>query len=315
MLNTLAALRAAAEETRLRLVLLLAGGEMTVGELTDCVQQSQPRVSRHLKLLVDAGLLARFQEGTQVFYRLNGTSDQRWILDGLLGADTDTGGNTESASPFDGDALRRADMVARRQAQARQYFETHAANWNRERASFVNAAHVEEILLAVAAPAATDTLLDLGTGTGRILQLFAPYIAVGLGIDQSREMLAIARGALSADSFAHCSVRQGDMYALDTGGILADLVIVHQVLHYAENPAAVLANCAAILHSGGRVVVADYLPHDREDLRTVHAHRRLGFGDQEMQGYGREAGLTPQTFQAVDGDHLSVGIWRFEHHA
>ncbi len=303
MLTTLTALRAAAEETRLRLILLLARGEMTVGELADCVNQSQPRVSRHLKLLVDAGLLTRLQEGTQVFYRLATSGPVRWIIDGITTRDGE--------QDFADDQARRASILAARQDRARAYFETHAATWNHERANLVDAAQIERVLVDLAAAGPEDSLLDIGTGTGRIIELFGPFVASALGVDQSREMLAIARVALGGSQFAHCSVRQGDMYALPLEDSAMTLITLHQVLHFAENPQAVITEAARVLAPGGRLLVVDYLPHNREQLRSDHAHRRLGFADGEIRGYARAAGLVLHHSVTVEGGDLPVGLWRF----
>lgn len=299
----LARLRAVAEPTRLRLLSLCADGEMTVSELTRILGQSQPRVSRHLKLLCDAGLIERRPEGSWVFHRL--------ADDGEGGA---LGRRIAALVPDDDaqvalDRKRLAEIKQARALRAADYFRANAAAWDSIRSLHVDDAEVERAL-AQAVPAAADELLDIGTGTGRMLQLFGDRVARGLGIDTSRDMLAVARANLEAAGLRNCQVRQGDMYGLPLADAGFDIVTIHQVLHYADRPAAVIAEAARVLRPGGRLVIADFAPHDLEHLRDEAAHHRLGFDDAEVAEWCLGAGLRPGPVHRLPGDPLTVVIWR-----
>jgi ubiquinone/menaquinone biosynthesis C-methylase UbiE/DNA-binding transcriptional ArsR family regulator len=301
--SLLIALRAAADTSRLRLLAICAQGEWTVTELTQIMGQSQPRVSRHLKLLADAGLLERFREGSWVFYRRAragaGARLARSLCRMLPADDPDL-------------ALDRQRLVAiraARQAQAAQYFAAQASHWDQVRSLYVDEAKVELALLGVLGDRSPSNLLDIGTGTGRILQLFAPRIGFGLGIDLSREMLSVARANLDRISLRNCQVRLGDMYHVPLPDGSFDAATMHNVLHFADDPAAALAEAARILRPGGRLVVVDFARHELEFLRRDHAHRRLGFTDAEMHGWFGGAGLIPERPIRLAGEPLTVVIW------
>jgi ArsR family transcriptional regulator len=299
----MAGLRAAGEPTRCRILALCVQGELTVTELTHILGQSQPRVSRHLKLLVEAGLLERLPEGTWAFYRVG---------------DQDTGGRLARdlvalLAPGD-DVLRRdADRLAQvKQARAdaaANYFTANASRWSQIRSLYVDEKEVEGALLALYADRSIDALLDVGTGTGRLLEIFAGRAARGLGIDLSHEMLTLARANLEAAGIRHCQVRHGDMYALPLADDAVDAITVHQVLHYAPDPAGAISEAARVLRPGGRLVVVDFAPHDLEFLRADHAHRRLGFADGEVRGWFEAAGLAPASPRHLAGGKLTVGLW------
>ena len=299
----LAGLRAAAEPTRLRLLALCAEGELTVSELTEILGQSQPRVSRHLKLLVEAGLLDRIREGTWAFYRLTGggpgTRLGRGLLDMIPGDDATL-------------ALDRERLGAVKQARAgraQAYFRKNAARWNEIRKLYVAETEVEKALIEAMGMDGVGDFLDIGTGTGRILELFGEKVERGVGIDLSREMLALARANLERAGRHNCQVRHGDMYKLPVPSGSFDAVAIHQVLHYADDPAAAIAEAARVLRPGGRLVIVDFAPHDLEFLRRDHAHRRLGFSDDEVKGWCRAAGLVPASTVHLPGDPLTVTIW------
>lgn len=303
MENLLSGLRAAGEETRLRLLALCAHGELTVSELTQILGQSQPRVSRHLKLLCDAGLLDRFREGSWVFYRLSekGPAEHlgRTLVD-LISVD----------DPILARDLARLEAVKRaRQEQAAAYFRANAERWNEIRSLYAPEEAVERALLAQVKDCAARDFLDIGTGTGRILELLAPKVDHGLGIDLSVEMLAVARTTIEKANLRHCQVRQGDMYNLPLADRSVDLITLHQVLHYADDPASAIAEAARVLRPPGRMVIVDFLPHQLEFLRTEHAHRRLGFADDEVQGWLTGVNLKEGRTTHVPGDPLTVGIW------
>jgi ArsR family transcriptional regulator len=296
----LGGLRAAAEATRLRLLALCARAELTVTELTQILGQSQPRVSRHLKLLCEAGLLDRFREGSWVFYRLARGSELAQRLAELV-PDGDAGLALD---------LERLDGIKRARAAAAQaYFRENAPVWNRIRSLYVDEQEVEARLLDLLPPGQVGDLLDLGTGTGRMLELFAPGVERAVGIDLSREMLAVARVNLERAGLPHCEVRQGDIYQLPFPGGSFDAVILHQVLHYVDRPTVAIAEAARVLRPGGRLVVVDFAPHGLEFLREEHKHRRLGFADAELVEWQRQAGLDPAEPVALPGGQLTVVLW------
>lgn len=288
MEDVLQALRAAAESTRLRLLVLLSGTELTVSEITQVLNQSQPRVSRHLKLLGEAGLLMRVREGAWVFYR---TADEgnggrmAALLSGLV----------DPADPDLAQDRERLEQVRRaRAATAADYFARNAEAWAHIRALHVPEADVEAAILELAGAAPLETVLDLGTGTGRILEVLAPRARRGIGIDLSHEMLAIARANLERAGLAHCHARHGDIFNLPftanpKGG--ADLAVLHQVLHFLDDPASAVREAARVLSPSGRILIADFAPHELEFVRTEHAHRRLGFSDREVAQWAAAAGL------------------------
>jgi len=300
----LSCLRAAAEPTRLRLLALCAEGDITVGDMVQILGQSQPRVSRHLKLLCEAGLIDRFPEGSRVFYRL---ADEAGAA-GRLARDV------ADLIPADdpGIALDRARLNEVKQARARiadAYFRANAARWNQIRSLHIDESEVERAL-SLAFPDHAGDLLDIGTGTGRVLQLLADRIDRGVGVDMSRDMLAVARANLEADAIRHCHVRHGDMYHLPMKPDSFDAVVIHQVLHYAESPEAVIAEAARVLRPGGTLLVVDFTPHDQEALRTEHAHRRLGFSDREVFDWCAAAGLVASEAAHLPGDPLTVAVWK-----
>ncbi len=296
----LAGLRAAAESTRLRLLAICAEGELTVSDVAFVLGQSQPRVSRHLKLLCDAGLLDRFREGSWVFYRLTRRGDLARLLVEQL--------------PREDPVLEldraRLDTIKRQRAEAAtSYFRANAEQWDKIRSLYVDEREVEAALLDLIPPQGVRDLLDIGTGTGRILEIFAPRVGQVVGVDLSREMLAVARANLEQAQLRNCSIRQGDMYQLPVPGASFDAVIIHQVLHYAEHPAGVIAEAARVLRAEGRLVVIDFAPHELEFLRTDHAHRRLGFADAEVAQWFREAGLEAARVEHLPGSPLTVSLW------
>jgi len=297
-------LKAAAEPTRLRLLALLAQGELTVSEITHIVGQSQPRVSRHLKLMCDAGLLDRFPEGAWVFYRVavGGPAAvlARTVL-GLLPAED---------SVLATDRRRLQSIRDGRAARAAAYFRDNASRWDEIRSLHVDEREVEGALLDSLADRRIAVLADLGTGTGRVLELLGPRVEQGIGIDLSREMLAVARANLERAGLNHCMVRQGDITQAPLPPASADAVTIHQVLHYAAEPAAVVAEAARILRPGGLLVAVDFAPHQQEALRDHHAHRRLGFADDEVAGWLAAAGLEFDGARHLAGKPLTVVLWR-----
>ncbi|HUO21903.1 MAG TPA: metalloregulator ArsR/SmtB family transcription factor [Caulobacteraceae bacterium] len=300
-------LRAAGEPSRLRILALLARGELAVMELSHILDQSQPRVSRHLKLLVEAGLAERFPDGAWVFYRLTGQPKARAAAEAVLAL----------IDPEDGvlarDAERLAGVQSSRSEEAAAYFARNAARWDEIRSLYVDEADVEAALIEAAGPGPFRRLIDLGSGSGRMLTLFGPRADSVVGLDLSQQMLNIARDHTAKAGLTRCELRHGDIFATRLPAGDADLVVVHQVLHYLTDPAAAVAEAARLVAPGGRLVIADFAPHRLEFLREQHQHRRLGFSDDEMKGWLEAAGLQPLGRVALPppskADGLTVHIW------
>ncbi|HVM78184.1 MAG TPA: metalloregulator ArsR/SmtB family transcription factor [Stellaceae bacterium] len=299
----LAGLRAAAEPTRLRLLLLCAQGELSVSELVAILGQSQPRVSRHLKLLCDAGLLDRFRDGAFVFYRPARRGSGAELARLLLG----TIPEDDPIAALDRERL--AGLKRARAERASAYFRANAERWGRIRSLYVAEREVEAALTALLPAEGIADFLDVGTGTGRMLELFGPRVEHAVGVDLSREMLAVARANLERAGLGNCSLRQGDMYQLPLASESFDATVFHQVLHYAEDPARAIREAGRVLRPGGRLVIVDFAPHEVESLRTEHAHRRLGFADEEVVQWLEEAGFDPGTIAHLPGEPLTVTLW------
>jgi ubiquinone/menaquinone biosynthesis C-methylase UbiE/DNA-binding transcriptional ArsR family regulator len=302
------ALKAAGEETRLRILALVAEAELTVSDLTDILRQSQPRISRHLKLLAEAGLVERFREGTWAFFRLaehgNGATVARALIDHLNPAD----------QTIARDRARLASVRAGRAAAAQAYFRAHAAQWDRIRKLHVTDDAVEDAIRAALGDKPFRSLLDLGTGTGRMLELFCPEIERGLGLDLSLDMLQLARDRLERAGLKNCSVRQGDIYDLPLANDSFDVVILHQVLHFLDDGARAIHEAARVLRPGGRLLVVDFAPHEQEFLREQFAHRRLGFARETVSQWMTSSGLEPVLHKSLapepgtDGK-IAVSLW------
>jgi ubiquinone/menaquinone biosynthesis C-methylase UbiE/DNA-binding transcriptional ArsR family regulator len=303
-----AALKAAGEETRLRVLALLAEAELTVSDLTDILRQSQPRISRHLKLLAEAGLIERFREGTWAFFRLaehgGGAELARALLDRLDPVD----------QTITRDRARLASVRAARAAAAQAYFRAHAAEWDRIRKLHVADDAVEGAIRAALSGKPFRSLLDLGTGTGRMLELYGPEIERGLGLDLSLDMLLLARDRLERAGLKHCSVRQGDIYDLPLGNDSFDVVILHQVLHFLDDGARAIREAARVLRPGGRLLVVDFAPHEQEFLREQFAHRRLGFAPETVAQWMTASGLEPVLHKSLVPEpgsegKIAVSLW------
>jgi ubiquinone/menaquinone biosynthesis C-methylase UbiE len=304
----LSALAAAGEETRLRLLALLAEAELTVSELVTILGQSQPRISRHLKLLVEAGLVERHREGAWAFFLLA----QHGTAAALSG---DILAHIKADDPIcAADRGRLAEVRRARAEQAARYFAAHAANWDELRALHISEERVEAAIRDLIGSAPVHNLLDLGTGTGRMLELLAPYADRAIGMDQSSQMLALARARLEKAGLRNVQLRQGDIYALPVEQDFYDLVIIHQVLHYLDDPARAVREAARALRPSGRLLIVDFAPHAEESLRTNHAHRRLGFGAEEIAALMQESGLDvierrDLVPNKTEGGKLTVSLW------
>ncbi len=302
----LAGLEAAGEVTRLRLIGLLCEAELTVSELVAILGQSQPRVSRHLKLLVEAGLAERQREGAWAFYRL---ADQSGAFARALIARIDPADATLAA-----DRARLALAREARRKQAAAYFAERAADWDSIRVLHAPEERVEAAILAMIGDKPIRALLDLGTGTGRMLELVAPLAERAVGVDQSPAMLALARSRIDQSGLRNVQLRQGDIYAPPVERDGYDLVVIHQVLHFLDDPARALSEAARALRPGGRLLAVDFAAHGEEYLREHYAHRRLGFTTEEIETFLTEAGLCPVETrlvapQAGEPGKLTVALW------
>ncbi len=280
-----AALKAAAEPTRLRILALLSAGELNVKDLTRILGQSQPRISRHVKLLGEAGLVERVREGSWVYCQL--ADDAAGELARVLLRAIDV-----HDPVYLRDRQRAETLKVEREAAAQGYFETHAADWDKIRSLHVAEAEVEAAMTQALGSDPAGVLVDLGTGTGRTLELFADHYARGIGIDVNQAMLAYARSKLSRAGLANAQVRQGDIYNLFLRDDTADAVVMHQVMHFLSDPARAIREAARILAPGGRLLIVDFAPHQLEFLREEFAHERLGFSSAQVGQWLAEAGLT-----------------------
>ena len=299
-------LRAAGEPTRLRILALLWREELAVLELTRILGQSQPRVSRHLKLLTDAGLIERFPDGAWVFYRLVGSGPARRLVEEVLAlvSSDDLG--------FAHDAERLTDVGAERAGQAASYFAENAERWDEIRTFHTAEADVERAILDVAGEGPFKRLVDLGTGSGRMLTLLGARARSAVGLDLSRQMLNIARIRVANAGLGACELRHGDVLGTDLPSGEADLVVVHQVLHYLIEPAAAVAEASRLTAPGGRLLIIDFAQHELEFLRIEHRHRRLGFSDEEMEKWLGSAGLVgigSTALPPAGAGGLTVKIW------
>jgi ubiquinone/menaquinone biosynthesis C-methylase UbiE len=296
--------QALADPTRLRILALLRTMELSVGELAHVLGQSQPRVSRHVKILSDAGTVERRKEGSWVFLTL-----APGIIDGPLFTLLDDWSDEPTAGLFAADHQRTDSIRAERADAANRYFASQAETWDQIRSLHVAESEVERAIDDALGQRPLGRLVDIGTGTGRMIELLAHRAADTIGIDRSSEMLRLARVKLEAAGIAS-SLRQGDMYALPLADGSADSVVIHQVLHYAHAPAAAIAEAARIIAPGGTLLVVDFAAHGREELRIQDAHIRLGFEDEAMRGWFDSAGLEIDRIDHLTGGELTVSLWR-----
>ncbi len=301
-------LKAAGEGTRLRLLALLADGDHSVKDLTEILKQSQPRVSRHLKLLADAGLIERNAEGAWAYYGLaqegDGAALAQWLIERVDDSDQERRRDIE----------RQEAVRAGQQARAKEYFAKVARSWDLLKTLHVPEEAVEAAVVAALNGRRVDTLIDLGTGTGRMLEVLSGSYKRGIGIDSSREMLAVARSRLATSGIAHAQVRLGDIGDVDLAAGPADVIVIHQVLHYFDDPGRMLAQARRLLKPGGELIIVDFAPHDLEFLRSEHAHRRLGLSQSQMSGWAAAAGLRVEAVREFPSQSpergLTVCLWR-----
>jgi ArsR family transcriptional regulator len=302
-------LRAAGESTRMRILSLLAREELAVLEICRVLGQSQPRISRHLKLLAEAGLVERFPDGAWVFYRLAIGGQAGDLIESIIA-------RIDPKDPIILRDLEQLDAVwAERTAEAGEYFARNAARWDEIRSLYVAESDVEAAILEAAGPGPYKRLVDLGSGTGRMLKLLGPHAEHALGLDLSQQMLNIARNEVAEAGLKQIELRHGDIFGTGLPSHCADVVVVHQVLHYLSDPAAAVREAARIVREGGRLVIVDFAPHGLEYLREQHQHRRLGFAEAEMTRWLAECGLSNvhlRDLPSVRSDGLTVRIWTAE---
>ncbi len=296
-------LRAAAEPNRLRILALCGHAELSVNELVRILAQSQPRVSRHLKLLVEAGLLDRNQEGSRAFYRPasggTGAGLGQMLVD-LIPED-------DATLALDLSRLER--IKEERSKQAEDYFRRFAGSWEELRGRYVDDERVDETLKRIIRECRVSDMLDIGTGTGRVPRLAGDHAGSVIGIDNSHDMLAIARANLDQDGLRNCQVRHADMYRMPFSADRFDLITANLLVHYADDPEAVLAEAIRVLRPGGRLVVVDFAPHGMAELRDEHAHRWLGFSEAQMARMFKAVGLEGDSPTYLEGDPLTVCFW------
>ena len=302
MIDPLPIFGALGDLTRLRILALLRRMELSVGELAQVLGQSQPRVSRHVKIMVDAGLAERRKEGSWVFVALGAAAVVQPVIDAL---DRWSGGAADHWTVAD--AARLAAVRADRAASAAAWFESHADEWDAIRSLHVAESEIEAAMAQVLGDQPIDTLIDIGTGTGRMLELFGARARTALGIDRSSEMLRLARAKLAGA--ANTELRQADIYALPMADGAADVAILHHVLHYAQQPGAAIREAGRVLAPGGRLLIVDFAPHDREELRSQGAHVRLGFDDDQVAGWAEAADLMMARVEMLVGGTLTVKLW------
>ena len=303
-LKLAALFQALADPTRLRILALLRLMELSVGELAQLLGQSQPRVSRHVRILSDSGLVGRRKEGSWVYLQLAEPARTGGLFELSRGIDA------EAEQLFAADAARLETVRQDRAEAARRYFEAHAATWESVRALHVEDEQIERAIAEMLADRPIGSLLDIGIGTGRMLELFAPRAERAIGIDRSSEMLRLARVKLEEAGISGASLRQGDMYALPLADRSCDSIILHQVLHYAQQPGAAIAEAARVLAPGGQLLVIDFAQHDLAELKEQDAHLRLGFADDAMRGWFAAAGLELDRIERLGGGALTVILWR-----
>lgn len=302
MTDALACFQALADPTRLRILALLRAMELSVGELAQVLGQSQPRVSRHLKIMDQAGLIARRKEGNWVFVTLGA---EGVVKPALAAFD---GWQQETDPEMKADLTRLTSVKSIRATEAEDWFEHHAEEWDAIRSLHVGEATVEATIVRLLAPEPLGSLLDIGTGTGRMIELLGPNAARCVGVDRSPAMLRMARSKLGGNARVQVEWRQGDLLALPLGAESMNTAVLHQVLHHAQHPGAALAEAARALAPDGRLLVVDFVAHDRREFREQNAHAWLGFSSEQMALWFREAGLRMVETRLLDGE-VTVALW------
>jgi len=302
-------LNAMSSDTRLRILSLLSEGDLTVSDLTMILCQSQPRVSRHLKLLSDAHLISRHQEGAWAYFHLEEESPARDLLCLTLSQ------LSMKDNLLEADRRHLSEVRQKRQQKAAAYFSAHAGEWDSLRRLYVDETRIEQALLRLIGNAKIETMLDIGTGTASMIKLFAPIVNRAIGIDNNHAMLAVARANLEQHNIAHAQLRVGEAASLPFEARSFDLITLHQILHFLENPQTAIEEAARVLRQGGRLILVDFAPHAYEFLAEQHAHVRLGFSDAAIERWLQKSALTLDDVQniapppAEQDKKLTVKIW------
>ena len=306
--------RALADSTRLRIMRLIAAMELAVGEVAQVLGQSQPRVSRHISILCEAGLAERRREGSWTFLRAvsgkPGSDPVEAALAQLLALAEQH--DPEFSATCQEDRRKLAAIRSAREAEAEEYFAAHAEDWDELRRLHSSDDRVEEALSKALAGHSLGRVLDIGTGTGRMAELFADHAEHILALDKSLAMLRVARAKLQHLPTNRVELVQGDFAQLPLPADSIDTVLFHQVLHFAQDPASALREAARVTRDGGRIAIVDFAAHQREDLRDRHAHARLGFEDGPLAEMLRAAGFAPEPPTALDDGELVIKIWTGE---
>ncbi len=297
--------RALADPTRLRIIALLRAMELSVGELAQVLGQSQPRVSRHVKILCDAGLAKRRKEGSWVFLVPGSAEETQAIFAAIDDGHARSGGDHWAVA----DTAHLAAVRADRTRAAERYFSEHAEQWDTLRSLHVAESEVEAAILKLLGGHSVGRMIDIGTGTGRMIELLGSLASHATGVDRSPEMLRLARSRLDGSGAAHHQLLQGDVTALPLPDASADTVIIHQVLHYLPAPEQAIDEAARLLREGGSLLVADFAPHDHEELRAQDAHARLGFSDSQMESWFQASNLMMDRIETLGGGALTVKLW------
>lgn len=252
-------LKAAADPSRLRLLGLLASGEATVGELSTVLDQSQPRVSRHLKILADAHLVSHFRDGQWMYYRLDPAPALKGVAEQVIGLAR----RHDDSMP--GDQARMAEMRRGRERYALAV-PSGSSLWAEHAGDRPDAASLAQVLDAALAPGPLGDVLDIGVGAGKLLRLLAPRARQAVGLDTARTMRVLARSRLQQAGLAHCTIRAGDMNDLPFPELSFDVVVLDEVLSVAADPRPALAEALRVLRPAGRLLIFD---------RILPAARRL----------------------------------------
>jgi len=302
-------MRALGDPTRLRIMRLIGAMELAIGELAHVLGQSQPRVSRHVAILADAGLAERRREGSWVFLRQStaaGEQIARGVARLMAAAEEEDEGFARACAE---DRRHLTAIRDAREKNAADFFARHAGEWDRLRALLAPAEAVERALVRALGNDELGQVLDIGTGTGRIAELVEPNAQRVIGLDKSPEMLRFARSRLQHLDTGRVELVQGDFAALPFAPESFDTVVFHQVLHYAQQPEYALAEAARVCRAGGRIAIVDLAAHGREELRHSHAHARLGFADEQMEAMLTRCGFEAMPAETIEGGELAVKVW------
>lgn len=300
-----------ADDTRLRIMLLLQAMELSVGELAAVLAQSQPRVSRHLKILDAAGLIERRKEGSWVFLRPalpRLASPAAKHLDAFLRRHEALG--NALVQQHTKDCTRLHAIIADREQRAANFFAEHADHWDAIRSLHIPETKVEGALEELIGDEHLGRFLDIGTGTGRMIELFFNRAKHCIGLDRSPEMLRLARAKLQHFAASNVELVLADFNALPSFNDGFQTIMLHQVLHYAQNPQTVIDEAAKVAAAGAQIVIVDFAAHSLDELRERHAHARLGFSDEQMLTMLAKAGFSQFKTLSLSGGTLTVKIWR-----